>query len=155
MRSECELCDNAEEVASTSDGPEKVGVAFLASLDNAPISKDNFGTDNVVDCKTVATSEPSARTDLLACTGSQGVRYRGRRTREGVLRIWKWYENVPVTTSARQSTNAGVVDSTSDTCEAILTGGLINILPDTSTSSRDGHLSLINLHIAQFGKVDD
>lgn len=155
MRSECELCDNAEEVASTSDGPEKVGVAFFAGLDNASISKDNFGTDNVVNCKTVAASEPSARTDLLACTRSQEVHYRRRRTREGVLRIWKLYENVPVTASARQPTNASMVDGTSDTCEAILTGCLINILPDTSTSSRDGHLCLVNLNIAQFGKVDD
>ena len=155
MRSECELCDNTEEVASTSDGPEKVGVAFFAGLDNASISKDNFGTDNIVDCKAVAASEPSAWADLLACTRSQEVHYRRRKTREGVLRIRKLYENIPVTTSARQSTNAGVVDGTTDTCEAILTSGFINILPDTSTSSRNGHLSLVNLDIAQFGKVDD
>jgi hypothetical protein len=64
-------------------------------------------------------------------------------------------ENVPVTTSARQSTDTGVVDSSSNTCKTVLAGALINILPDTSTSSNEGHLLLVNLNIAQFGEVDD
>jgi hypothetical protein len=61
MCSECELCDNSEEVTSTSDGPEEVGVALLAGLDDASISKHNFGADDLIDCKTIAASEPSAR----------------------------------------------------------------------------------------------
>jgi len=64
-------------------------------------------------------------------------------------------ENVPITASARQSANAGVVDGSSNTCKTILAGALINILPDTSTSSSDGHLLLANLNIAKFGEVND
>lgn len=60
MRLECELRDNSKEVASTPDRPEEVGVAFLAGLDDASISKDDFGTDNLVDSETVTAGEPSA-----------------------------------------------------------------------------------------------
>jgi hypothetical protein len=57
---ECELCDNSEKVTSTSNGPEEVGVALFAGLDDASISKYKFRADNLVDCKAVSTSEPAA-----------------------------------------------------------------------------------------------